>query len=44
MITDVLYSVNMSVLYDYWCPVQCKYVSIICVKSFELSHVMDIAL
>ena len=30
MITDVLYSVNLYILF--------------CVKSFELSHVMDIAL
>ena len=31
MITDVLYSVNMYILF-------------VCVKRFELSHVMDIAL
>ena len=26
------------------CPVQCKFVPSFCVKHFELSHVMDIAL
>ena len=28
----------------YWCPLQCNYVHTFCVKRFELSHVMDIAL
>ena len=29
--------------YDYWCPVQCNYYILFCVKCFELSHVMNIA-